>query len=311
MPLFLIEQERITSITQDKFPAEKELQHLIEANLPTVFRCRFVASEFSTGLQHGGRIDTLALSEDNNPVIIEYKNVESSELVNQSLYYLHWIQDHRGDFDVAVQRKLGKVEVDWTEVRVICIAPSYNKFALHAVQVMGAQIELWTFRLFKNKCMLLEEVVQRVEHQPAHAGQGSKNPVMVEAGKKAALARAAGSYKFEEHLAKTDSQELRELVTELREFILKLDPAIEEAPKKFYVAYRTTQNIACVEVQRQKILLVLKLDPAHVKGPEGISRNVSNVGHYGTGDLEITLRSRADFEAAKPFVERAYEAVGA
>src|SRR6266571_9082622 len=58
-----------------------------------VFNCRFVASEFSTGAQHAGRIDTLALSEDNNPVIIEYKKVKSSELINQSILYLAWLND--------------------------------------------------------------------------------------------------------------------------------------------------------------------------------------------------------------------------
>ena len=55
------------------------------------FKCRLVAMEFSTGAQHAGRIDTLALSEDNNPVIIEYKTVESSDLITQSLFYLAWI----------------------------------------------------------------------------------------------------------------------------------------------------------------------------------------------------------------------------
>ena len=78
---------------------------MIEKNLDTVFKCRFVATEFSTGAKHAGRIDTLALSEDDNPVIIEYKTVESSDLLNQSLFYLAWIQDHRGDFTVPLTRE--------------------------------------------------------------------------------------------------------------------------------------------------------------------------------------------------------------
>ena len=88
MPLFAIEDNKLAAVPQANFLAEKELQHLIESNLETVFKCRFVASEFSTGAQHAGRIDTLALSEDNNPVIIEYKKVESSELINQSIVLL-------------------------------------------------------------------------------------------------------------------------------------------------------------------------------------------------------------------------------
>jgi hypothetical protein len=36
MPLFEIQKDHISAIQQDKFPAEKRLQHLIEGNLPTV-----------------------------------------------------------------------------------------------------------------------------------------------------------------------------------------------------------------------------------------------------------------------------------
>src|SRR5205085_9673182 len=86
VPIFGISNNRLSSVEQTNFGTEKELQSLIEANLDAVFNCRFVATEFSTGAQHAGRIDTLALSEDNNPVIIEYKKVESSELITQSLF---------------------------------------------------------------------------------------------------------------------------------------------------------------------------------------------------------------------------------
>lgn len=77
---------KLDPVEQTNFSIEKELQTLIEKNLEVVFNCRFVASEFSTGALHAGRIDSLALSEENNPVIIEYKKVESSELINQSLF---------------------------------------------------------------------------------------------------------------------------------------------------------------------------------------------------------------------------------
>src|SRR3954465_5023032 len=123
MPIFAISNGQLTPVEQTNFALEKELQSLIESNLGPVFNCRFVASEFATGAQHAGRIDTLALSEDDNPVIIEYKKVESSELINQSLYYLAWLYDHRGDFEIAAQKSLGpKTAVDWSDARVICLA---------------------------------------------------------------------------------------------------------------------------------------------------------------------------------------------
>ena len=194
MPIFDLSNDDLLPVEQKNFATEKELQTLIEKNLGVVFNCRLVATEFSTGAQHAGRIDTLALSEENNPVLIEYKKVESSELINQSLFYLSWIYDHRGDYEIAVQKALGNgTVVDWSDVRVICLAPNYKKYDLHAVQMMGANIELWRYRLFSNASLYIEKIYHRgfedVRNPIVKTSTNLKNPVMVEAGKKAALTR--------------------------------------------------------------------------------------------------------------------------
>ncbi len=309
MPLFQLSNDELVPVAQSDFPDERTLQRLIEHNLKSVFNFRFVATEFSTGSVHAGRIDSLALSEDGNPVIIEYKRVASSELINQSLFYLAWIRDHHGDFEIAVQKTLGSnIEIDWSDVRVICIAPSYKKYDLHAVQVMGANIELWTYRLFANGVFYLEEVVQNTAGASSTVESG-KDPVMVAAGKKAAMTKALGGWTFEQHI-ESKPEHIRALVLGIQEYMMGLDPAVEEAAKKLYIAYRTTQNIACVEPQKQKVLVFLKLDPAKHVGPPGISRDVSEIGHFGTGNLEIAIKNTADLELAKPFMKLAYEQVG-
>jgi predicted transport protein len=297
---------------QTNFSNEKVLQTLLENNLQTVFNCRFVASEFSTGSVHAGRIDTLALSEDNNPVIIEYKKVESSELITQGLFYLAWIDDHRGDFELAVQRKLGSsVQVEWGEVRVICIAPNYKKYDLYAAQKMGANIELWTYRLFKGEFLYLEETLRKSLSPTTAmpAATDGKNPVMVAAGKKAAITRATGSYTFEEHL-EGKPESVRELALAVQEFVMGLDQAIEETPKKNYVAYKISQNIVCMEVQNHRLLLHLKLNPKEIPDLPSIARDMTDTGHFGTGDLEVSVKSSEDFETAKQYIRLAYQRVG-
>jgi predicted transport protein len=308
MPLFEIASNQLNPVEQSNFAFEKELQNLIEKNLGAVFNCRLVATEFSTGAQHAGRIDTLALSEDNNPVIIEYKKVESSELITQSLYYLHWIQDHRGDFEIAAQRALGNnIEVDWSDIRVICIAPNYRKFDLHAVQVMGANIELWKYRQFKNRTIYFEEVFQA--NGLTHQEISEKNPIMVQAGKKAAETRRTGSYSFDEHVS-NKPENIKQLANKIRDFILSLDPLIEESPKKLYIAYKTSQNIACMEIQQRRVSLFLKLSPSDIQSPPPNYKDVTNIGHFGTGDAEFFVRSEGDLELTKPFVEASYRKVG-
>lgn len=312
MALFHKDKDHLSLIKQSKFKNEKELQTLIERNINTIFNCRFVATEFPTGPIHSGRIDTLALSEDDNPVIIEYKVVESSELVNQSLFYLSWIRDHRGDFQVAVVNTFGNnIKADWSDIRVICIAPGYKKYDLHAVQMMGANIELWEYKLFEDGSFYLDEVFRKTTSisESITTTINGKNPVMVAAGKKAAITRASGSYSFEEHLEKADNK-FKSIVKSIQLFILDIDDSIEENPKKFYVAYKITQNFVCMEVQKNKIVLFLKINPDEIKDKPQNSRDVRNIGHYGTGDYEFVIRNNNDFENSKEYILIAYKNIG-
>ena len=312
MPIFDINNNlQLRTVQKTNFPLEKDLQTLIENNLITVFNCRFIASEFSTGAIHAGRIDTLALSEDNNPVIIEYKKVESSELITQSLFYLHWIQDHKGDFEIAAQKVLGNnIEIDWSDIRVICIAPNYKKYDLHALQVMGANIELWRYQLFSNQSLYLEEVFHNTtSNTPVTLNQTAKNPVMVAAGKKAAITRNIGQYTIESHL-QNKSKEVSELMEALQDMIMGLDDSIEEIPKKYYIAYKSTQNILTVEVRLRNLKIYLKLKPEDIPVNTPNYRDVSNIGHHGIGDVEFTITNLNELIDTKPFIELAYNRIG-
>jgi len=310
MPLFQISADKMSVIEQQNFPKERVLQTLIESNLQAVFASRFVASEFSTGAVHAGRIDTLALSEDDNPVIIEYKKIESSELITQSLFYLSWLKDHRGDFEVAARKSLGPgVKIDWSAIRVICIAPNFRKYDLHAVQVMGADIELWSYRFFKNQTLYLEEVLQRASVSVGEPVGGTSKGGGGVSPKKPGQEKPIATYSFEEHVDKKPDA-IREMAFAVQEFVMGLDPSMEEAPKKHYVAYKISKNIVCMEVQHQKVLVYLKLDPKREKGPPGKFRDVSAIGHFGTGDLEITLKSMDDVEMAKAYIRKSYEKLG-
>ena len=311
MPLFTISQNMLMPVEQTEFSSEKTLQTLIEKSLEAVFNCRLVASEFSTGTEHAGRIDTLALSEEDNPVIIEYKKVASAEIINQSLFYLSWIQDHRGDFEMAVQKSFDTaVKVDWSDIRVICIAPQYKKYDLHVVQVVGANIELWKYRQFANHSLYMEKVFPGTKTVMAATPQiKDKNPVMVEAGKKAARTKASEVYTFEEHL-EGKSKQVQAVIHSIREYITGLDSAIEEIPRKSYVAYRASQNIVCMKTTGGNIKLGIKLKPSDVTEPPKNYRDVSKIIPWGIGDVEFTISSQEEFEEIKKYIQIAYNKVG-
>ncbi|MFW5852257.1 MAG: DUF5655 domain-containing protein [Bacteroidota bacterium] len=313
MAIFEIEKGKAKRVRLSEFKLEKELQKLIEENLETIFNCHFISTEFSTGNIHSGRIDTLAISEDNNPVIIEYKKVASSDLINQSLYYLHWIKDHKGDFQVAANKALNKqVEVDWSDIRVICLAPEYKKYDLHAVQVMGANIELWQYKVYENGILHIEEIYRRTHttiHEKLVDDYNGKNPIMVEAGKKAALTRKTAVYSLSEHSDNLDETVL-ELFHSIRDYIISLDSSIEETPKKHYIAYKTSQNFVCMQTYKRKITLFLKLNPDEISDIPKQGRDVRTIGHYGTGDFELSIHNLSDFEEVKFLINEAYKNIG-
>ena len=93
-----------------------------------------------------------------------------------------------------------------------------------------------------------------------------------------------------------------------RAFFLALGDDVQEKQLKYYVAFRRLKNFACVEVHPQsgELLIYTKVDPKSVHLEEGFTRDVTDIGHYGTGDLEIRIKKSADLERAKAFWVEAY-----
>ena len=64
--------------------------------------------------------------------------------------------------------------------------------------------------------------------------------------------------------------------------------------------------ILCRLFHNKQIIVHTKLNPDSIELEEGFTRDMRNIGHYGTGDLEISIKTDQDFEKAKPLIERAY-----
>ena len=89
---------------------------------------------------------------------------------------------------------------------------------------------------------------------------------------------------------------------------MSLGDDISENQLKLYCAYKKIRNIVCVEIRQKSILLYIRLNPDEFpeEQKKGILRNVRNVGHWGTGDSEITIKSAKDFESVKYLIDKCY-----
>lgn len=289
---------------------ERTLQRLIESQMETFLGVRFLATEYSTGAKHRGRIDSLGLDENGCPVIIEYKRHSNENVINQGLFYLDWLLDHKADFQLLAMKQLGKDEADkieWSGTRLLCIAADFTRYDEHAVAQINRNIELIRYKLFGEDLLLLE----LVNGESATSTQ-SVSEIDEPVAEKPTKTPAASTLAMKTHADQiaTASPELLALFEQTRSFILAQGDDIIEKPLKLYVAFRRLKNFVCMSLiskQDPHVFLTLKLDPMTVDLEKGFTRDVTNIGHWGTGDLEVVLRKSGDFEKAKPLIERAYQ----
>jgi predicted transport protein len=300
--LFRIASGDVAEVAGSAIALEKSLQTMIEQHLDTFLGVRFLASELSTGLAHGGRMDTLGIDENGCPVIIEYKRAANENVINQGLFYLDWLMDHRKDFEWLVMEKLGKeaaTSVEWSAPRLICIAGDFTRYDEHAVKQMNRSIELIRYRRYGDELLLFDLVHQVSIQSPAAADLG------------AATTKLSGKrYKtVSEYLAEAEPR-LVDLFEALKASLLALGDDVQMKVLRYYFAFKRIKNFACIEIRPQKgaVLVYIKVDPDTIQLHNGFTRDVRHVGHFGTGDLEITIGGPDDIERAMPLIQKSYEA---
>ncbi len=293
--LFRTVGSNVTELSGGAANIEKSLQSQIEKNLETYLGVRFLETEYSTGANHGGRIDTLGIDENGSPVIIEYKRHRDENVINQGLFYLDWLMDHKAEFELLVLKKYGKEHsnnIEWNNPRLLCIAGAFTKFDEHAVKQMNRNIELIRYIKFEEDLLLLELV------NVAEAKETTESGIVASKGK----------YKgFKDHLESAGS-DLVQLYESVRDYMHSLGDDVQEKHLKYYVAFKRIKNFACIEIytQSNKLLLNVKVNPDEIQLEEGFTRDVRSIGHLGTGDLEITIRSEGDLRKAEELILKSY-----
>jgi predicted transport protein len=308
--LFRLTDGKATELKGDASDLEKPLQILIESNLDTLLGIRFLATEYSTGKTHGGRIDSLGIDENNCPVILEYKRSVGENVINQGLFYLDWLMDHQAEFKLLVMEKLGREAadaIDWSAPRLVCIAADFTKYDGHAVQQINRNIELIRYRRFGNDLLLFELANASNTAAPKETASTSGKAVKNAKGSNGASEKAVGPDKSYAEILPTLSPSLTHVLTSLEDYVISLGDDVQRKELRLYVAFKRLKNFSTVVLQRNRLMLYLHLDPGAVVQSLPNARDVSEIGHWGTGDTEVSVTSLKDLEAVKPFIAAAYE----
>ena len=304
MPLYQMKQQKTQQIKPSSFKNEKELQKMFEANLEELLGARYVASEFTTGDRQRGRIDTLGIDQDGTPVIIEYKKTAKENVINQGLFYLDWLVDHKGDFTLAAQEQLGKnIEIDWSSPRLILVAESFSEYDKYAVNRIGANIQLWTYRKYGNDFLFLDSIFATTS-QKSPKKDKTETPTTDDDQP----VEADAIYTLEYHLSQKPA-ETKSLFEALQEkiFLLNDDSDIIEKPNKIYISYKHGKNFCEIQIQANRLKIWLDIPHAELDDPNKLSRDVSKIGHHGTGVTETNLSELSELDTVMYLVEQSYK----
>lgn len=288
MSLYKIGKE-LDYIKESPFKLEKEIQDLTEHDLKLLFNLDFVKSEFSL---NGFRIDTLAFdAESNSFVIIEFKRDKNFSVIDQGYAYLSLLLNNRADFILEYNENhnkvLKKVDVDWSQSKVMFISPSFTIYQKEAINFKDLPIELWEVKRFDNDTISYEKI-QKYRTQESIKTISKVDKTIENIAKEIVV------YSEEEHLNNAN-EDIRDLYEKLRESILTFGN-IEIKPKKKYIAFVSGKNVVDIHPQNKSLKIWLNLSKGELDDSKGLSKDVSTTGHWGNGDYELKIDSDEDLE---------------
>ena len=117
---------------------------------------------------------------------------------------------------------------------------------------------------------------------------------------------ATGGYTIDDH-PNLLTPGMREVFEAFRKEVLALDPCVSESFMKLYVAYKAETNFVDVVPQAQRLRLSINMAFAEINDPKKLCKDVTKLGRWGNGDVEVGLKSLDELPYVMGLVRQSYE----
>ena len=161
------------------------------------------------------------------------------------------------------------------------------------------QLPAWDEAAIKARADLLANQALEVWKAPSMGEEGLERyrpEVTTDAG-----------YSIGDHAHLADDSPMRALFDAFRKETLALDPCVNEEFLKLYVAYKAETNFVDVVPQAKRLRLSLNMAFHEVDDPKGLCKDVTEVGRWGNGDVEVGLDSIEQLPYVMGLVSQAFE----
>jgi uncharacterized protein with ParB-like and HNH nuclease domain/predicted transport protein len=100
---------------------------------------------------------------------------------------------------------------------------------------------------------------------------------------------------------------MRDVFQELQKQVLALDPCVTQEVLKLYIAFKAETNFLDVVPQQKRLRLSLNMPFAEINDPKAMCKDVSNLGRWGNGDVEVGLVSLNELPYVMGLVRQSLE----
>lgn len=114
-------------------------------------------------------------------------------------------------------------------------------------------------------------------------------------------------YSLDDHPQLAADSPMRSLFESFRQAVLALDPGVTEEVLKLYIAYKAETNFVDLVPQKSRLRLTLNMQYHELHDPRGLAKDVTNLGRWGNGDIEVGLSKPDDMPYVLGLVRQAFE----
>ena len=116
-----------------------------------------------------------------------------------------------------------------------------------------------------------------------------------------------GGYTIDDHPQLAIGSPMRDLFEIVRKDVLALDPCVSEEFLKLYVAYKAETNFVDIVPQKSRLRLSLNMQFHELHDPKGLAKDVTNLGRWGNGDVEVGISMPEELPYVMGLVRQAFE----
>lgn len=101
--------------------------------------------------------------------------------------------------------------------------------------------------------------------------------------------------------------EMLELYYSLKKRVLNIDSSVKEEYKKLYIAFKSSTNFVDIVPQKVRLRLSLNIDFPDIIDPKGLCKDVSGLGRWGNGDVEVSLSNVNELDDIMELIQQAFD----